>query len=94
VRDENYPSVAPLELAAIGRILFGIGWRSELAQALGASETDVVMVESGRAPAPGDWRGKLVTLAQDHALKALEAANNLLAPRKDAALAPHPPLYA
>ena len=74
----DYPAMTPQELAAAGQALFGAGWRRPLAQALGASEKEIALVESGRVPAPEGWRAKLVALAQDMALRALEAASNLL----------------
>jgi hypothetical protein len=78
VRDADYPSLTPQDLAAVGQALYGAAWRAELARALEASEKDIVMVESGRVEAPAEWRAKLIALAQDLALRALEAANNLL----------------
>jgi hypothetical protein len=78
VRETDYPSLTPQELAAAGQALYGAAWRAELARALEASETDIVMVESGRVEAPAEWRAKLIALAQDLALRALEMASNLL----------------
>ncbi|MBL8536679.1 MAG: hypothetical protein JNM59_04685 [Hyphomonadaceae bacterium] len=80
----------------IGRTLFGAGWRHELALRLGASEDHIVRVESGVEPAPEAWRGKLIAMAQDFAVRALEVANALLASAaNDADVAPpRPPLYA
>jgi hypothetical protein len=42
------------------------------------TEAEIVAVESGRATAPHCWRDQLIAVAQDTALRALEAANNLL----------------
>lgn len=87
----EFPPLTPQELAVTGQALFGAGWRTELARTFGISETQIVMVESGRAQAPGEWRAKLVQLAQDTALRALEAANNLMWRENGEAAAP---LYA
>lgn len=90
-------AIAPQDIAAVGQILFGSGWRSELARVLGVAEVEVVQVECGLASAPEEWRGKLIALAQDFAVRALEAANTLLSSvqgNAGAAVAPNPPLYA
>lgn len=78
MQDAHYSTLTPQELAATGRALYGAGWRAELARAFGVVEAEIVGVESGRRPAPAEWRAKLIALAQDVALRALEAANNLL----------------
>jgi hypothetical protein len=77
--------MTPQQLAAVGQALYGPCWRRAMAKALGTSEKEVQLVESGRAPAPEAWRAQLVALAQDMALRALEAANNLLWREADAA---------
>ncbi len=74
----DYPTLTPLELTAAGQALYGADWRRALAAALETSEADIAMVESGRCAAPEDWRAKLIALAQDMALRALEAASTLL----------------
>src|SRR5262249_13843355 len=78
VKDAVCPLLTPQELAAAGQALYGAGWRAALAHAFQVTETVVAMVESGRAPAPLDWRARLVALAHDTALRALAAANDLL----------------
>src|SRR5262245_46191114 len=78
MRDGDYAHLTPQELAAAGQALFGAGWRSAFAHALGVTETEIVMVETGCTPAPESWRAKVVALAQDMALRALDAASNLL----------------
>lgn len=78
VQDTKLPLLTPQELGATGRALFGAGWRAELACTFSVAEEEIVRVESGRAPAPREWRAQLIALAQDVALRALEAANNLL----------------
>lgn len=45
---------------------------------LGIAEAELALVESGCAPAPGEWRAKLIALAQQTAFKALESASSLL----------------
>jgi transcriptional regulator with XRE-family HTH domain len=97
VRSSDSHAVAPQDVAAVGQILFGSGWRSELARVLGVSENEIVQVECGLASAPDDWRGKLIALAQDFAVRALEAANTLLSSVQgsaESALRPKPPLFA
>jgi len=78
MRDGTYPRLTPQELAAAGQALYGAGWRNALAHALEVTETDIIMVETGRAPAPEGWRAEVVALAQDMALRALDAASTLL----------------
>ena len=78
MRDTDYPALSAQELAASGHALYGAGWRATLAQALSVKESEIVAVESGQAPAPAEWRAQLISLAQELALRALEAANNLL----------------
>lgn len=76
--EADYPHLTPQELQAVGQALYGAAWRAELAHALGVAEVDVVMIEAGRMAAPAAWRGKLVALAQDMALRALDVASTLL----------------
>lgn len=76
--DTDYSALSPHELAITGQSLYGPGWRAALAHAFGVTEAEIVAVESGQAPAPEEWRAQLIGLAQDMALRALEAANNLL----------------
>lgn len=61
-----------------GQALFGAGWRTELARALGVTEGEVARAELGVSRSPPEWRAKLIALAQDSALRALETASNLL----------------
>jgi hypothetical protein len=70
--------LTPQELAEAGRALYGPGWRDELARAFTVSRAEIVRVEKGRAMAPRHWRATLVALAQDTALRALQAASTLL----------------
>lgn len=91
VRDADYPSLTPKQLADVGQALFGAGWRAALAGAFAISETDNVMVESGQKSAPHQWRAKLVALAQDRALRAMDAASSLLWREEGD---PRTPLYA
>jgi hypothetical protein len=74
----DYPTLTPQELAAAGRSLFGESWRAELARAFDLSEADILAVESGAEAAPPQWRAKLVALAQDIAVRALETASSLM----------------
>jgi len=78
VFDTDFPLLSPQELAATGQALYGPGWRTALAQAFSVTEAEIVAVESGKAAAPDGWRALLIGLAQDMALRSLEAANNLL----------------
>jgi len=78
VFDTDFPLLSPQELTATGQTLYGPGWRAALAQAFDVTEAEIVAVESGRAVAPEGWRALLIALAQDMALRSLEAANNLL----------------
>jgi len=82
--------MTPQELAAAGQALYGASWRRPMAKALGASEKEIALVESGQTPAPAGWRAQLVALAQDMALRALEAASNLLWRDADPAAAGDP----
>lgn len=71
-------TLSPLELATTGLALYGAGWRTRLAAALEVSEDELALVERGLMAPPREWRAKLVMLAQDLALRAMEAANALL----------------
>ena len=88
-----YPLLTPQELAKTGQAVFGPCWRAALAHAFGVNEAAIVLVESGSAEAPAEWRPQLIALAQDMALRSLEAANNLLW-RDVAEEAPQQPRYA
>jgi len=74
----DYPALTPLQLAEAGEALFGRGWRAALAHAFGVTETDIVTVEAGQVAAPAEWRAKLVAVAQDIALRAMDTAGSLL----------------
>lgn len=78
------PLLSPDELASAGQALFGAGWRSQLAQALGVTESEVTMAALGVSRPPPEWRAKLIALAQDNALRAMETAGNLLCFGEDA----------
>lgn len=78
MQDAVYPALTPRELAEAGQALYGPEWREELARAFAVSRAEVVRVEKGRAAAPRHWRATLVALAQDVALRALQAASALL----------------
>jgi hypothetical protein len=78
MRDGAYPRLTPQELAAAGHALYGAAWRPALARALAVTEAEIILVETGRAAAPASWRATVVALAQDMALRALDAASNLL----------------
>lgn len=98
--ETDFPSLTPQELARAGQALYGAAWRAQLARAFGVEEADIIMVASGGAAAPSEWRAKLVALAQDMALRALEAASNLMwredasAPAQEPLYAPQPPRFA
>lgn len=76
--DTDYSALSPQELARTGQALYGPGWRAALAHAFAVTEAEIVAVESGREIAPEEWRAQLIGLAQDMALRALQAANDLL----------------
>jgi hypothetical protein len=78
VRNADYPLLTSQELTTTGQALFGPGWRAALAHAFEVSQAEIVAVESGKKAAPEQWRGQLIALAQDMALRSLEAANNLI----------------
>lgn len=94
VFDADYSPLTPQELAATGQALYGPGWRAALAHAFAVTEAEIVAVESGQAPAPEEWRVQLIGLAQELALRALEAANNLLWRHLGAEETVQQPLYA
>lgn len=83
----DYLPLSGRELASAGRALFGARWREELATVLGCSERFIADIEKGLATAPRAWRGLVIALAQDAALRALETASNLLIGEADAKLA-------
>jgi len=56
-----------------------------MARALGVSEAEVTRAELGALAPPAAWRAKLIGLAQDNALRALETASNLLCPEPEQA---------
>lgn len=74
----DFPSLTPEELATAGQTLFGPTWRGELARLFGVSEGEVTRAELGMQIPPHEWRAKLIGVAQDAALRALEIASNLL----------------
>lgn len=99
--DTDYSALSPSELARTGQALYGTSWRSALAHAFAVTEAEIVAVESGQMSAPEDWRPQLIGLAQDMALRALEAANHLLwrdvgaeEPAQQPLYAPQPPRFA
>lgn len=78
------PPLTSAELAEAGQALFGAHWRMELARAFGLEEDGLVRaVEDGKVAAPADWRARLVMLAQEAALRALDTASSLLACEKE-----------
>jgi hypothetical protein len=79
MRPNTFPVLTAEELALSGRVLFGVHWRAEMARALGlADESLIRAVEAGREPAPDEWRARLIAMAQDLALNAMETASRLL----------------
>lgn len=88
MRDTDYPLLTARELSATGQALFGPSWRVALAYALAVTEADITAVERGR-PAPREWRARLIRLAQEMAVRALDAASNLLSSEAAAYDAPH-----
>lgn len=76
--DTDYPLLTARELTKTGQALLGPGWREALAHLFGVTEADIIAVERGKTPAPAIWRAQLVAFAQDTALRALGAANDLL----------------
>ena len=74
-----FPALSAAELTEAGQALFGPHWRQEMALALGLDDDALIgEVESGRLPAPPEWRAQLVAIAQDCALRAMEVASTLL----------------
>lgn len=99
--DTDYSALSPSELAKTGQALYGPSWRSALAHAFDVTEAEIVAVESAKVRAPEEWRAQLIGLAQDMALRALEAANQLLwrdvgaeEPVQQPLYAPQPPRFA
>jgi hypothetical protein len=80
----DFLSLSPYELTSAGQALFGASWRRDVARVLGVSEGEITRAELGLLTAPADWREKLIGLAQDSALRALETASNLLCPETQA----------
>lgn len=73
----DLPSLTPLELAAAGQALFGVHWRGEMARRLGVTEAEVRLIERGAMPVPQAWRARLIGLAQDVSLRAMQIAAEL-----------------
>jgi hypothetical protein len=94
VRNADYPLLTPQELATTGQALFGSGWRAALAHAFGVSQAEITAVESGKKAAPEHWRAQLIALAQSMALRALDAANNLIWREEAAETSQQPPRFA
>jgi hypothetical protein len=79
MRKITFPALTAAELADAGQALFGVHWRGELARALGLADDSLIRaVESGRMEAPAEWRARLIAIAQDAALRAMDAASALL----------------
>jgi hypothetical protein len=78
MEEANSPLLTPQELEATGLALYGADWRGRLAEALGVTKRQLTQVESGKAATPAEWRPRLIALAQDTALRAMEAASELL----------------
>lgn len=74
----DHPSLTPLELAAAGQALFGAHWRGELARRLGVTEAEVRLIERGMMAVPPSWRSRLIGLAQDVSLRAMQIAAELM----------------
>jgi hypothetical protein len=74
----EHPSLTPLELAAAGQALFGVHWRGEVARRLGVTEAEVRLIERGTMPVPPSWRARLIGLAQDVSLRAMQIAAELM----------------
>lgn len=78
MRAEYFP-LSARELVATGRALYGADWRGELAAALELSDDKLIRaVEAGQVEAPASWRARMIALAQDAALRAMQAASTLL----------------
>lgn len=78
MRETTLPPITPHELAVAGEALYGHDWRNALVRILNATDTELALVECGKLPAPHAWRGVLVSVAQEAAYRALEAASTLL----------------
>jgi hypothetical protein len=79
MRAGMHPALTSQELAAAGEALYGANWRAELSRALGLSDQALLRaVEEGRIRAPSEWRARLIALAQDAALRAMEVASTLI----------------
>lgn len=85
----DHPSLTPLELAAAGQALFGVHWRGEMARRLGVTEAEIRLIEKGMVAVPPEWRARLIALAQDVSLRAMQIAAELMwdETRVEAALA-------
>jgi len=71
--------LSPRELIEAGVALYGANWRSELARRLGLpDDSQIRAVEQGRLRAPAAWRGQIIALAQDAALRAMDVASSLI----------------
>lgn len=82
--EAGFPPLEPEELVCAGRALYGAHWRTELAAALGlADDTMIRAVETGVIRGPGAWRARLIALAQEAALRAMDTANALLCREED-----------
>ncbi len=78
MRELALPPITPQELTAAGEALYGHDWRNALVRILNATDTELALVECGKLPAPHAWRVILVSVAQEAAYRALDAANTLL----------------
>lgn len=75
----TYPRLTAEELAQTGEALFGAHWREELARGFGLTDDRAIRaVEAGRMEAPLEWRARLIAIAQDVALRAMDLAATLL----------------
>lgn len=78
MRAEYFPLTAS-ELVTAGRALYGADWRGDLTRALELTDDKLIRaVEAGMVEAPSSWRARLIALAQDAALRAMQAASALL----------------
>lgn len=78
-RQISAKALLPLELAAVGRALYGPQWRAGLAADIGIGcEFEIQQMEAGRIEIPSWLRGALVALAQERAVRAIEVANSLI----------------
>jgi hypothetical protein len=74
----DHPSLTPLELVAAGQALFGLHWRGEMARRLGVTEAEIRLIEKGVMAVPPAWRARLIGLAQDVSLRAMQIAAELM----------------